>query len=145
GDVIPSRHPHEGQTAPGVGVRDVNFRTLWRQLTAESWAPKCPTRLARSWSYFTPEAAKDGHVEGVNMFTGEATVVKYAVEKGIVGIKNVSTEETVAAVVNCEDESTVRRLESSSALIARRIRRARLQTWRMMRTRALRLRRLTQP
>ncbi|KAG6955306.1 hypothetical protein JG688_00011934, partial [Phytophthora aleatoria] len=35
---------------------------------------------------------------------GEATVVKYAVEKGIVGIKNVSTEETVAAVVNREDD-----------------------------------------
>ncbi|KAG3236195.1 hypothetical protein PI124_g18795 [Phytophthora idaei] len=45
------------------------------------------------------------------MFT-EAAVVKYAVEKGIVGVKNVSTEETVAAVVNRKDEFTVRRLES---------------------------------
>ncbi|KAG2922257.1 hypothetical protein PC129_g20310 [Phytophthora cactorum] len=108
---VNTRTKAQAHTAPGVGVRDVNFRTLWRQLTAEGRTSKRPTRLARSWSYFTPEAAKDGHVEGVNMFT-EAAVVKYAVEKGIVGVMNVSTEETVAAVVNRKDEFTVRRLES---------------------------------
>ncbi|KAF1777286.1 hypothetical protein GQ600_18048 [Phytophthora cactorum] len=109
---VSTRTKAQAHTAPGVGVRDVNFRILWRQLTAEGRTSKRPTRLARSWSYFTPEATKDGHVEGVNMFTGEAAVVKYAIENGIVGGKNVSTEETVAAVVNRKDEFTVRRLES---------------------------------
>ncbi|ETO84014.1 hypothetical protein F444_02044 [Phytophthora nicotianae P1976] len=104
---VSTRTKAQAQAAPEVSadvdVRDVNFTTLWRQLTAEGWTSKRPTRLQMSLSYYSPEAAKDSPVEGVNMFTGEAAVVKYAVAKGIVA--TAANLEASEDDTNCEDEA----------------------------------------
>ncbi|KAG3114842.1 hypothetical protein PI125_g6067 [Phytophthora idaei] len=44
-----------------------------------SFSQPRPTQLSNSWSYSSPNARKDPHVEGVNMFIGELAVVRCAI------------------------------------------------------------------
>ncbi|KAF1789270.1 hypothetical protein GQ600_4242 [Phytophthora cactorum] len=56
-----------GQGAPCHPPKGCRLRTLWRQLVRVGWTSKRPTQLSNSWSYSSPNARKDPHVEGVNM------------------------------------------------------------------------------
>ncbi|KAG2772382.1 hypothetical protein Pcac1_g13425 [Phytophthora cactorum] len=58
----------QAKALPVIHPRDVDFGHLWRQLVRVGWTSKRPTQLSNSWSYSSPNARKDPHVEGVNMF-----------------------------------------------------------------------------
>ncbi|KAG3243155.1 hypothetical protein PI124_g12008 [Phytophthora idaei] len=69
----------QAKALPVIHPMDVDFGHLWRQLVRVEWTSKRPTQLSNSWSYSSPNARKDPHVEGVNMFIGELAVVRCAI------------------------------------------------------------------
>ncbi|KAG1707019.1 hypothetical protein DVH05_026216 [Phytophthora capsici] len=65
----------QAEALSAIDVRDVDFGHLWRQLVRVGWTSKRPTRLSNLHSYYPPNAAKEPHIEGVNMFVGKSDVV----------------------------------------------------------------------
>lgn len=69
------RSKAQAEALSAIDVRDVDFGHLWRQLVRVGWTSKRPTRLSNLHSYYPPNAAKELHIEGVNMFVGKSDVV----------------------------------------------------------------------
>ncbi|ETL77419.1 hypothetical protein L917_21636, partial [Phytophthora nicotianae] len=71
-----------GRQKPAPTPHDVDFRHLWRQLREAKWNSRRPKGLETDWKYMKPGASADGTV-GVDIFVGEAAVVAYVIEAGL--------------------------------------------------------------
>ncbi|GMF29859.1 unnamed protein product [Phytophthora lilii] len=113
--------------AKAIHPWDIDFGHLWRQLVRVGWTSKKPTGLSNTWSYFSPDAKTNPHVEGVNMFIGvhdvfifnydfsntfsyrlegEIAVVRYAIAEGIISANADSYAVTIPEQPN-EPEAPV--------------------------------------
>ncbi|POM79441.1 Hypothetical protein PHPALM_2892, partial [Phytophthora palmivora] len=84
-----------GRQKPAVSPHDVDFRHLWRQLREAGWRSRRPKGLENDWTYLKPGASTNGTV-GADIFVGEAAVVAYVIDSGLLATAN----EDVAAEEN---------------------------------------------
>ncbi|KAI9994684.1 hypothetical protein PInf_011510 [Phytophthora infestans] len=79
------RSKAQAEALSAIDVQDVDFGHLWRQLVRVGWTSKRPTRLSNLHSYYPPNAAKELHIEGVNMFVGKSDVGIIGADEGGAG------------------------------------------------------------
>ncbi|POM64841.1 Hypothetical protein PHPALM_19589 [Phytophthora palmivora] len=76
-----------GRQKPAVSPHDVDFRYLWRQLREAGWISRRPKGLENDWTYLKPGASANGTV-GADIFVGEAAVVAYVIDSGLLATAN---------------------------------------------------------
>ncbi|POM70168.1 Hypothetical protein PHPALM_13439 [Phytophthora palmivora] len=76
-----------GRQKPAVSPHDVDLRHLWRQLREAGWRSRRPKGLENDWTYLKPGASTNGTV-GADIFVGEAAVVAYVIDSGLLATAN---------------------------------------------------------